>query len=551
MASALPNSSSLFFDWTDPPATVKHIPALYLSEQLVRLIGSDVCTYRRNAQASYRFVDTAHRFICEIRGLVEKVLNDNCLDSFKVWTQALKPLEKALLEFEPNDFRGSGQLVDTSTLAGCRIDLDNWKSAREKTKKNIKLLTDVNELKKLASSSDGAADLQHDDQAFVDDLVAEIKEQASKASLLKLPEKYVESLKAIEKLAIALSSLLRKGKDSGFSEDSEVLLVQSMMAVYGWGHFAAGQAPDLDPKANLKHLRSKEVCSKAEELMNGLKDLGDNKAAKKTLTQVQEDYQAFINLVFGKPEFSCLDMMKLLSKIGRAYYAQALALIMLCDDAIKQYDSQHRKDPDESHSIKLNQALEATLDTLKTAVGIFQASADAAGLPKWQPYKLDKDYSEHACTKKFKESLTLVIDCMGQLGLSDASGQEASFQSALTDDMEHMKKANERLIGDPSSKETIEVTLKLYEGSNTESAALMKPYIVNVSKTTLISAIEWGIRRIPEVMAQCKDKAVEFEREPTEPKSPPITKSQKIADIAGTNKKLTLLAVVTDYIITE
>ncbi|QRV79908.1 hypothetical protein RhiJN_07923 [Ceratobasidium sp. AG-Ba] len=534
MSTLSSKGSSLFFDLAGSQAT--HVPALYLSEQLVRLIGSEVCTFRRNAQASYRFVDTAYRFVGEIRGLIEKVLSENSLDAFSKWTKALKPLE--------NVFRGSGELLDTTTLAACRIDLDNWKATREKIQAHFKLLTEGEELKDLGVATAEFAGLQHDDQSFVDDLVAEINAQSSQAKD-PLPKKYIDSLQSVSVQASKLANLFRIDKQDALSQDLEVLLVQSMMATYGWGHFAAGAGLD---KTTLKHLRSEDVCGKAKELMDGLMSaLGGagTETQRKTPEDVNLLYIAFINLVFGKPEYSCLDMMQLLSAIGRAYYTQALTLIMLCDEAIKYYNKNHKEDATGEHGAMLSQALEKTLDTMNNAILNIQSNGDATGLPHWKPYKIDQDYDNDLCTKEFQTALAQVIECMGKLGITESKAREASFQNALKDDKQHIKSANKRMESvKPESKQGVDVTVTVCNGSRVD--ILGSPYKVRVPAFTLLSAVEWGIRRNPDFEGNLRDKTADFELEPDEEVNKPLSKSKSIGSLADSNQSLALFMIASD-----
>ncbi|KAG8713897.1 hypothetical protein FRC09_018200 [Ceratobasidium sp. 395] len=138
--------SPLFFDMTAPSQRAKPSATLYLSEYLVKLIGSEVTTFRRNTLASYHFVDTAHRVVAELQQLIDEV-NWGAIESFSKWTKALTPLERLLLEFNPNDFIGSNKLVDVSSPLACREDLKRWESARDITYQKLESLYDENDLK--------------------------------------------------------------------------------------------------------------------------------------------------------------------------------------------------------------------------------------------------------------------------------------------------------------------------------------------------------------------------------------------------------------------
>ncbi|KAG8784392.1 hypothetical protein FRC12_018752 [Ceratobasidium sp. 428] len=179
----VPPPLPLFFDLTVPSQRDKPpAAALYLSEYLMKLIGSEVTTFRRNTLASYDFVDTAHRVVAELHQLIDDVLKNGTFESFSKWTKALVPLEKLLLGFDRDDFIGSNKLVDVSSPLACKEDLKRWKHARDITHQKLKSLYDENDLKVLNAVSNRAQGLEdvyrRDDQAFLNDLVSEIKLRA-------------------------------------------------------------------------------------------------------------------------------------------------------------------------------------------------------------------------------------------------------------------------------------------------------------------------------------------------------------------------------------
>ncbi|KAG9093123.1 hypothetical protein FRC07_011530, partial [Ceratobasidium sp. 392] len=322
-------SPPVFFDLTAPQ--LKPSAALYLCEYLVRLIGSEVTTFRRNALASYHFIDIAHHAVGELQQLIHEV-NQGKTESFWKWTKALKPLEKLLLDFDPKDFISSGKLVEVSAPLACKQDLDQWKNVRVITHKKLQSLLDEDGLKELAAVPK-AQDLQavhrRDDQVFLNDLVSEIEILTIPAS----PTPYVfalacqfevraeisecrpETFKTLFKKVPEQASTIAKlfGQPNVFASDSEVLVVlQSTMAICGWLHFATQSGGDKDI-TTLKHMWSKEVCSSAQALLEGLIDLGGNPSEAQTKVGPAQDlYQKFIDLAFGIPDVSCVDLMKLL-----------------------------------------------------------------------------------------------------------------------------------------------------------------------------------------------------------------------------------------------
>ncbi|KAG8784396.1 hypothetical protein FRC12_018756 [Ceratobasidium sp. 428] len=533
----------LFFDLTVPSERDKPPAALYLSEYLVKLIGSEVTTFRRNTLASYLFVDTAHRVVTELQKLIDEVFKKGTTDSFWKWTKALTPLEKLLLEFKRDDFIGSDQLVEVSKgRTVCRTDLDNWKKARGITHTKLESLHNdaaLNVLDPVKNQANNFKDVYwRDDKAFLDDLVSDIKMQPIPQDL-NLPETFKKSFNQVTESVTKIANLFGQKK---FTSDEEAsVVVQSTMAICGWSHFTTKS--DKDPIAlekdvtTLKFMQSDPVCLSAQSLLKGLIDLSERKMP---LASVEALYTEFINLAFGLPSVSCVDLMKLLSDIGRAYHAQALALITLCEKAVT-YCNGPPGTKDATEIQKIGEALDQTSKALVAAAETAKESVATLSLPQWTKYEVE-NYDEDGRSQRFQTTMATIATKFADIdGISTAMSEgKTNFQEAVKEDKRLTKLANERVAAINAPEKAITVTVDVRQGTK-DGTALLKPlHTVRVGSSTLISAIEWGVSNLPAVKDQLEGKFTHFKSGGNT-----IAKHQKINEL-GPTEPLALVMVVTD-----
>ncbi|KAG8725235.1 hypothetical protein FRC09_004886 [Ceratobasidium sp. 395] len=535
----------LFFDMTVPSDRDKPPAALYLSEYLVKLIGSEVTTFRRNTLASYHFVDTAHHVVAELQQLIDDVFKKGTPESFSKWTRALTPLEKLLIGFDRDDFIGSNKLIDVSSPLACREDFKKWKNARDVTHQKLQPLHDEGNLnvyvnhsnmepKTLQAVSNRTQDLKEvyrrDDQAFLNDLVSEIKLRVVPEDSSP-PQAFRTFFEQLPNQVSKIANLF--GRKNKFTSEPEALVViQSMMAICGWSHFATKSAEDV---ATLKHMWSEPVCSSAERLLEGLIGLGEESSETKTKT-VQDLYQEFIDLAFGVPSLSCVDLTELLDKIGRAYHSQALALITLCEEAVKYCDG-----PAETKDLervkRVGQVLDQTSKVLTGAAKTANDSADALGLPHWILYKEGQEYDQDERSVQFQTAMTTAVETLTTIGLGAAAIKgRTDFEAAVKEDKNRAKQANERMAAIKAPEDAIKVTVNVRKDQ--QDGPILDP--PHTGGWTLVSTIEWGVSSIAAVKQELTGKSARFELNGT-----PIAKDQTIGELAGSEQALTLDMVIT------
>ena len=69
-------------------------PPTELIQNLILVIGHDVCSVRRNMQTLYHLVSRARDIANAVNTLVKKVESSNLWDNFDKYTKAIDPLEE-------------------------------------------------------------------------------------------------------------------------------------------------------------------------------------------------------------------------------------------------------------------------------------------------------------------------------------------------------------------------------------------------------------------------------------------------------------------------
>lgn len=84
----------LFFDFATESKL--HFASTEAIKSLIHVVGADVCTFRRNTQVSYRFLELASNLWAEINKLINDVeTSDDCdWAAYDKYVAAIDPLEE-------------------------------------------------------------------------------------------------------------------------------------------------------------------------------------------------------------------------------------------------------------------------------------------------------------------------------------------------------------------------------------------------------------------------------------------------------------------------
>ncbi|KAG8794215.1 hypothetical protein FRC12_000162 [Ceratobasidium sp. 428] len=516
-----------------PDLPTSRQPELDLAEHLLGLIEFEVTTLRRHTLASRCFVDTAHRIVDELQQLLDEKTNNGDIESAVKFMTALDPLERHLLDFDRDDLIGSDKLVDVSSPLACKEDLEKWKKVRDMTHQELKSLHDEGDLEALeAFSNFRAQDLKsvcrRDDQVFLNDLVSEIKLRAipeledsrpymfinasqvqDRAEMSGLrPQAFKTFFEQVPKQASKIADVF--DRKSMFTSDPEALVViQSMMAICGWSHFATKLSEDIFKDATtLKHMWSEPVCSSAEKLLDGLLEgliyLGVDGFE---VNWPKDLYQEFVDLAFGVPTLSCEHLLDLFDDVGPAYRAQAAVLIALCRKAAEYSNAAQ---PEDSQRVEnIGQALDLTSKVLTKATQTANNGAGVSGLPHWILHKEGQEYDQDECSVQFQTAMTTVVETLTKIGLGAAAIKgKTDFEAAVKEDKNRAKQANERIAAVKAPEDAFKVTVN-------------------------------GISSITAVKRELTGKSARFELNGT-----PIAKDQNIGELVGSEQALTLDMVI-------
>ncbi|KAG8777154.1 hypothetical protein FRC12_000520 [Ceratobasidium sp. 428] len=408
---------SLFYDWTE--RSTNNAPVTDVVDRLVRLIGAEVCTFKRNTHVSYQFVDTARNLVNKINDLISLVETnpENNEGAFELWCNAIEPLEDILLAFKAgDDLSQDEEILNTDSV---KLQINLWRENRKHTRDALKKFNQEEDLKKLGvlpeeNDSDLWDACIHDDRSYINDLLIKIESCLTQDKLSVFPDKQhnwlLEISKGVSEIAVLFSQA------DGLPEGSEVVVIQSMMAVYGF--LELGSNPQVSPKTQT-YLISKAVCREARLLVDDVIELCKG---KKKLNEVEAKYEAFLQLLVGEAgeevPTSYYELMKQVAKIGCSYHTQSLLLVAFCRELVKHYQSlQNGKSA--RHYVVIQNACDRTLDLLKDTAENLTKSAGPFSLSSLSNFD-PETYKTHACTKLFAATTTALKGLSDELGVGSS-----------------------------------------------------------------------------------------------------------------------------------
>ncbi|KAG9120518.1 hypothetical protein FRC07_003947 [Ceratobasidium sp. 392] len=165
-------------------------------------------------------------------------------------------------------------------------------------------------------------------------------------------------------------------------------------------------------------------------------------------------------------------------------------------------------------------------------------SAGALGLPQWTAYKEGDKYKEDVCSKEFEKTMETIVETFEKIKLDTAVQPKENFETALKEDNDLTKKANERMAAIKAPEKTVKVTVDVHKPNG--SSLLESPHTVQIGGSTLVSAIEWGVSNIPIVKNESAGKLIHFKLD-----GKIIAKHQNVGEL-GPNGTLALIMAITD-----
>ncbi|KAG8790805.1 hypothetical protein FRC12_010978 [Ceratobasidium sp. 428] len=534
-------ATALFADWTSPPQT---FPATLLIEHLVRLHAADVCRFRRNTQASYRFVDTARDLVDKINELINKIEEEAGWDDFEKYIQAIDRLEEILLEYEESeDLNEDVDLLDSSSVDNFTNFIARWEKNRGTIRKRVEKLRGEKEFSNLLDPSQkDKADLdaayKHDDRTLLSQLVAGIK--ADLATEKIAPEFPKQMFRLLGEISHGAGEIEKRFKaTTSISANWDVLAIKSLMAVYGL--IKLGRNEDISSDTR-RHLKLQQPWMTAKNLLNELLFCIAPDKAKGKAEQLYKDFLAeFLGRSQGNLPESYKQLIKMVAKIGRSYHAQSLLLVTLCRELAESYLAKQEKS--DKHYLLLQFAFDQTLAAL-------QESSTAMGLTTGQTSLLHLShfdisaYEAQPCIQLFKDSAQELSSCFQELGLDEKGGNSLRLQTAFLRDRDRMEKVNSRIdkISNPiQANDIVEVTVKIRKGQS--SGEVVGDRIVKVLRTTRLTAIGWSVSQDPALKSNTPPVEPRFEHVANDSALVSKPAHTEISSLTSGNK-LTLFVIV-------
>ncbi|KAG8718567.1 hypothetical protein FRC09_012458 [Ceratobasidium sp. 395] len=506
---------SLFYDWTERPSN--SAPVTYVLDQLVQLIGTEVCTFKRNPHVSYQFVDTARILVNKINDLISLVETspESNESAFELWCNAIEPLEDILLAFKANDDLSQDEAILDPDSVKLRINL--WGENRKDARDALKKFNQEEHLKKLGvlpeeSDPDLKAAYMHDDRSYLNDLVIKIKSRLTQDKLSVFPDKQhdrlYEILKEVSEVAVLFSQA------DNLPEGAEVVVIQSIMAVYGF--LELGSNPQVSPKTQT-YLISKAVCQEAKLLVGDIVELCEG---NKQVNEVEAKYEAFLQLLVGEAgeeiPTSYYELMKQVAKIGCSYHTQSLLLVGFCRELVNHYQSLG-DERNARHYVVIQNACDKTLEALKDTTEKLTTSAALFSLSNLSNFDAEK-YKTHACTELFATTTTALKGLSDELGIviGDVEKTYAKrLAKAVSRDIVRMVAARDRILKAKQSIPTdndaelvdVTVNVRLTKGTGNDLGEIK----AKVQRSALLSALGWGISHKSDLKGRMMGNVFKFE----------------------------------------
>ncbi|KAG8725237.1 hypothetical protein FRC09_004888 [Ceratobasidium sp. 395] len=506
---------SLFYDWTERPSN--SAPVTYVLDQLVQLIGAEVCTFKRNPHVSYQFADTARSLVNKINDLISLVETspESNESAFELWCNAIEPLEDILLAFKANDDLSQDEaILDPDSV---KLQISLWRENRMGARDALKKFNEEEHLKKLGvlpeeNDPDLKAAYMHDDRLYLNDLVIKTKSCLTQDKLSVFPDKQHDWLHEILKRVSEVAVFF--GQADNLPEGSEVIVIQSMIAVYGF--LELGSNPQASSKTQT-YLISKAVCQEARLLVDDVIELCKG---EKKLNEVEANYEAFLQLLAGEAgeeiPTSYYELMKQVAKIGSSYHTQSLLLVAFCRELIKHYQSL-KDERNARHYVVIQNACDKTLEALKDTTEKLATSAAAFGLSNLSSFD-PETYKTHTCTELFATTTATLKGLSDELGNATGDAEktyEERLAKAVSRDIVRMVAARDRILKVKESiltangAELVDIIVKVRLAK--ETGGDLGEVKAKVQRSALLSALGWAASHKSDLKSQIMGKIFKFE----------------------------------------
>ncbi|KAF9046904.1 hypothetical protein BDZ89DRAFT_1033669 [Hymenopellis radicata] len=334
---------------------------------------------RRNTHTLCTAISRSRDLCNKINSLISASSNEDDWTSFDAYTVMVDPLEQFLLELaelSENPCIGSldGGLLISEWIEAGKL----WADNRRTTTKTLASLFETGHFKSTAAEvelKDLTLFRQHDDNAFLDELIQESSSRSSGQKSKFSSDGWSCLENTLPKLR-AIRSKLQLGGKNDMTEYS----VKFMLVFVGIVEVTA----KTSDKVTRQHLGSHEVLSKVLAFSILLENHLDNKTDDPKLqSQREAQWKQLIDALLkasdqgiarifpsvASPSFN--ELKKFPAKIRPPYYLQCLVLVQCCRDLLKEHADKSPQPAVEP----VQRALASVTTALQAAAKLSQAAA--------------------------------------------------------------------------------------------------------------------------------------------------------------------------------
>ncbi|KAG9120519.1 hypothetical protein FRC07_003948, partial [Ceratobasidium sp. 392] len=414
-----------------------------------------------------------------------------------------------------DDSSQTGNIIDPNSV---QSRITQWETSREYIRNALKEFNKEEHLKALGvvpedDDPDIKAAYMYDDRLYLNDLVTKIKTGLAQGKLSAFPNKQHAWLREIMR-GVSEIAILFDQADS-LPEGSEVVIIQSTMAVYGFLQLGSNQEVSAQTQT---YLISKAVCLEAKLLIGNVIDMCRR---NKQLDDVRAKYVSFLQLLLAEAgedlPASYRELMNQVAKIGRSYHAQSLLMATICREIVKHYQNM-QTGKSAHHYVVIQNACDKTLDMLKDVTEKLNASAGAFGVSNLASFD-STTYDTHTCATLFSEMAVALQEFSSELGVDTSDAEkiyEKRLAKAVQQDKNRMIAARDRikkikgdiLAADNTQLVDVDVKVQSVKGLGNDLGVLT----VKVQRSALLSVLGWGAAQKSNLKGQITGKDFKFEQ---------------------------------------
>ncbi|KAH7313243.1 hypothetical protein B0J17DRAFT_634189 [Rhizoctonia solani] len=488
--------------------------------KLLRVVGSEVCSFRRNHQIAYRLVERARDLYDAINARIHLVDLNNSFEDYEIYTQAIDPLEEVLLNIIPIAFdERELDHLSTSSWAEYVQVTGQWRSNRLAIRRSFQDMRMKPQFQALMSTlMDDEDDLfnayTRDDLSYLDYLLRIIGANIQQIVEPKVKE-YVEQIaNGLHETAALQRS--NSGKHLRGSEDLNAIPIQC-------AHFASRMVVTMVNASVPKDIRDQLALNTtlwdtlAQLVLDIFAFMASQLAPRDseqvsesvtrvdvsiTITQFTTRYDDLVKMADKVPVPPAIEipqgysrLLPLVGKVDRTYHAQSLLLVALCRQAVASFGT---KKSTSSRDV-LEKALNQTIAALEAA-GQDVGSGRSTPVNEDSNDNVPKGYNHlngdtkgqgrtNNCSRLYKQSADKLTACFQTLEIQYDVDPQGKFKQAQSKDNARVAEVNEKLnkYEHPS---TIGVVVNVYENNRNGQKIKTLPF-VSISSNARLEYVKY------------------------------------------------------------